>query len=81
MVDKGINSVIDVASNMDMGAIANGGGQEMLQSTLDNINSNATKIIPPFTYTQSNQDKNIYIDITINKRPSLHLIKIMSFIK
>ena len=81
MVDKGINSVIDAAPNMDMGAIANGGGQEMLQSTLDNINSNATKIIPPFTYTQRNQDKNIYIDITINKRPSLHLIKIMSFIK
>ena len=81
MVDVGINSVIDAASNMDMGAIANGGGQEMLQSALDNINSNATKIIPPFTYTQRNQDKNIYIDITINKRPSLHLIKIMSFIK
>ena len=81
MVDTGINSVIDASSNMDMDAIANGGGQEMLQTTLENINSNTTKIIPPFTYTQSNQDKNIYIDITINKRPSLHLIKIMSFIK
>lgn len=81
MVDTGINSVIDAASNTDMDAIANGGGQEMLQSTLANINSNAAKIIPPFTYTQRNQDKNIYIDIIINKRPSLHLIKIMSFIK
>ena len=81
MVDSGINSVIDAASNMDMDAVANGGGQEMLQSTLDNINPNRAKAIPPFTYTQSNQDKNIYIDITINKRPSLHLIKIMSFIK
>ena len=81
MVDTGINSVIDAASNIDMNAIANGGGQEMLQSTLDNIKPNRAKAIPPFTYTQSNQDKNIYIDITINKRPSLHLIKIMSFIK
>ena len=81
MVDSGINSVIDAASNMDMDAVSNGGGQEMLQSTLDNINPNRAKAIPPFTYTQSNQDKNIYIDITINKRPSLHLSKIMSFIK
>lgn len=81
MVDTGINSVIDVASNMNMDAISNGGGQEMLQSTLANINSNTTKIIQPFTYTQSNQDKNIYVDIIINKCPSLHLIKIMSFIK
>lgn len=81
MVDSGINSVIDAASNMDMDAVANGGGQEMLQSTLDSINPNRSKAIPPFTYTQSNQDKNIYIDITINKCPSLHLIKIMSFIK
>jgi len=81
IIDTGINSVIDAASNMDMDAIVNGNGQEMLQSTLANINSNAAKIIPPFIYTQSNQDKNIYIDITINKRPSLHLIKIMPFIK
>ncbi len=81
MVDAGINSVIDAASNIDMNAIANGGGQEILQSTLDNINPNRAKAIQPFTYTQSNQDKNIYIDVTINKRPSLHLIKIMSFIK
>lgn len=81
MVDSGINSVIDAASNMDMDAVANGGGQEMLQSTLDSINPNRAKAIPPFTYTQRNENKNIYIDITINKRPSLHLIKIMSFIK
>jgi len=71
MVDTGINSVIDAASNMN--TIVNGSEQELLQSTLTDINSNVAKVNPPFTYTQSNQGKNIYIDITINKCPCLHL--------
>ena len=79
MVDTGINSVIDAASNMN--TIVNGSEQELLQSTLTDINSNVAKVNPPFTYTQSNQGKNIYIDITINKCPCLHLTQIMTFIK
>jgi hypothetical protein len=51
---------------MDMDAIANG--------DIPTVNTNA------FDYTQTNKDKNIYIDVTINKNPSLHLIAISSFI-
>ena len=66
-VDQTINNVIDAGLSIDMDAIANG--------NIPTVNTDS------FTYTQSNENKNIYIDITINKNPSLHLIAITSFIK
>lgn len=67
MVDQGAVNIIGAGLNMDMNAIANG--------DIPVIETQA------FTYTQSNENKNIYINITINKNPSLHLLAISSFIK
>lgn len=79
MTDAGINTIIDANLNLDMDAITNG-GTEMLNDTINSFKNNTTKSLPAFTYTQSNKDKNINIDITINKSPRLHLIKVNSFI-
>ena len=65
-VDQTINNIIDAGLNTDMEAIANG-----------NIQTINTK---SFNYEQTNEDKNIYINVTINKNPSLHLLDISSFI-
>lgn len=65
-VDQTINNVIDAGLNMDMNAIGNG--------NMPTIETQA------FTYEQSNKEKDIYINITLNKNPHLHLLSISSFI-
>lgn len=68
MTSQVANNFVDAGMNLDMNAIANG--------DIPTINSNGA-----FTYKQSTNEKNINIDITISKNPSLHLMSITSFIK
>lgn len=67
LTNNGINNVNNTVQN----------------ATNDVINGTETMmadITKPFTYTQNNKEKYIYINITINKNPRAHLISITQFI-
>ena len=79
-VNNNSNQFVEITSDR-LNSIITPGDSDATVSGTNIVKTTGVKIIPPFTYNQSNHGKNIYIDITINKRPSLHLTKIMSFIK
>ena len=76
MVDGGINNIINTGQIVSMQNVT--GAADELKNRFTNISNN---IKEPFSYQQSNNGKNITIDIIINKDPALNIIKINSFLK
>lgn len=76
MVDGGINNIINTGQIVSMQNVT--GAADELKNRFTNISNN---IKEPFSYQQSNDGKNITIDIIINKDPALNIIKINSFLK
>ena len=76
MIDGGINNIINTGQIVSMQNVT--GAADELKNRFANMSNN---IKEPFSYQQSNDGKNIIIDIIINKDPALNIIKINSFLK
>lgn len=76
-LDQLIQIAINAGLSMDMDAIARGDVPTI------NTNSFSSSVVENdmFSYSQENSNKDIIINITINKNPSMHLLAINSFIK
>lgn len=73
MIGDSIDNVIGAVMNVDS-------AEDIMNMAADFMGDTGASITGPFKYTQSNQDKNIIIDVTLYQNPKTNPLRVLQFI-